>query len=88
MLRIGYENGSLEPKNISPNPSSKRGIEKVIFAQQKNLNPTTVSLFEEGAREMLRITYENGSLKSKTSPLVLCIPLGRSSLVGCKEQGN
>jgi hypothetical protein len=35
MLRIAYENGSLELENISPNPSSKRGTIEVLFAQQK-----------------------------------------------------
>tara|TARA_R110002012_G_scaffold149748_1_gene309021 strand:+ start:105499 stop:105660 length:162 start_codon:yes stop_codon:yes gene_type:complete len=38
--------------NISPNPSSKRGIEQFFLRSKKNLNPTTVSLFEEGVREM------------------------------------
>jgi len=30
----------------------KRGTKEVLFAQQKKLKNTTVSLFEEGVREM------------------------------------
>jgi hypothetical protein len=44
-----------ELKNISPNPSSKRGILTILFillCKIKKYQTTTVSLFEEGVREM------------------------------------
>jgi hypothetical protein len=42
-------------KNISPNPSSKRGILTILFnfaKQNTKYQTTTVSLFEEGVREI------------------------------------
>jgi len=51
-LRRGWRN---DFKNISPSPSSKRGILTILFnfaKQNKKYKLTTVSLFEEGVREM------------------------------------
>ncbi len=62
-------------KNISPNPSSKRGTFKLLFAKQKQKQTllATVPLFEEGVREMLAIYDVNAYITIFTPNFVLSI---------------